>query len=457
MQEDQLSREQLIQQLATQRRRVSSLERSIASSQLLERQLSQSEKRFRSIAESANDAIVSADGDGKIMYWNKGSQTIFGYEENEVMGQPLAMLMPDRYKNLHEEGLARYKATGNAAVIGTTIELSGVRKDGHEFPLELSLASWITEDGVFFSGIIRDVSERKRVEGARRASEEMYRALFEQAADGIFVTARDGQVVAANNAALEMFGFSGAEAIGSDVSQRFANSADRQRFRDAIGKGAITSFEVTLRRQNGTEIDVLLTATRLLDDDGNSIGVQGIVHDMTSRMQAQIKGSVPLESVPHGAVSSSEEHVEELDRGLGSEAAAHSSESTQIRNGPTENVSADDYLFGDVQLVIEPPVQATTVLKLHQWLQQTGNAELGKFSGTLGGETVLSVAVSKPFPVTWFTESSLVTAVSEEAFTGDRETYAGEGQLAAAAASLGGELLTGAKNTTPRRIRLTLA
>ena len=107
MKEDERTREQLLQELESQRRLVSLLEASIASGRQVEEEISQSEKRFRSVAESANDAIVCADGEGNIVFWNQGAQAIFGYEENEVVGQPLTMLMPSQYKDLHKKGLAR--------------------------------------------------------------------------------------------------------------------------------------------------------------------------------------------------------------------------------------------------------------------------------------------------------------------------------------------------------------
>ena len=136
---------------------------------LLKRQseiLRESEMKFRSVAQSANDAIISADHDGNVMAWNKGAEQIFGYPEEEILGKPLTTLMPERYRALHEQGLQRFHTTGDARVIGRTIELAGVRKDGGEFPLELSIATWRTADGRFYTGIIRDITERKRAQEA---------------------------------------------------------------------------------------------------------------------------------------------------------------------------------------------------------------------------------------------------------------------------------------------------
>ena len=115
------------------------------------------------MTESANEAIVSADSRGIIVSWNKGAQKIFGYREEEVLGEKLTIIIPERYRQAHAKGLKRVLKTGNSTVIGKTLEFSGLKKDGSEFPLELSLATWKTGKGVFFSGIMRDITVRRRI------------------------------------------------------------------------------------------------------------------------------------------------------------------------------------------------------------------------------------------------------------------------------------------------------
>ncbi|MFQ5708655.1 MAG: PAS domain S-box protein, partial [bacterium] len=124
--------------------------------------LNRSEQRFRSVAQSASDAIISADSSGYIISWNNGARTIFGYQEEEVLGQPLTLLIPEWDRDAHEKGLKRMTSTGESHVIGKILELEGLRKDASVFPLELSVATWKTEEGTFYSGIIRDITERKR-------------------------------------------------------------------------------------------------------------------------------------------------------------------------------------------------------------------------------------------------------------------------------------------------------
>lgn len=129
-----------------------------------EEALRESEIRFRSVAQSALDAIISADSADNIISWNKGAHTIFGYAEEEALGKPLTILMPERYRNDHLIGLSRVNSTGETNIIGKPVELTGLRKDSSEFPLELSLATWKVGERRFYTGIVRDITERKQAE-----------------------------------------------------------------------------------------------------------------------------------------------------------------------------------------------------------------------------------------------------------------------------------------------------
>src|SRR6266478_1922562 len=142
-----------------------------------EEALQTSEEKFRSVVQTANDAIVTADSHGSITDFNRGAEAIFGYSAQEVIGRPLTVLMPDRFKEPHQQGFKRYLETGQAHVIGKTVELAGKRKDGTEFPIELSLSSWKTRAGLFFTGVLSDITERKRMQELMlHAKEEAERA-----------------------------------------------------------------------------------------------------------------------------------------------------------------------------------------------------------------------------------------------------------------------------------------
>src|SRR5207247_2104419 len=152
---------------------ISVMIRDITERKQAEEALRDSELRLRSVTKTANDAIVSADSRGVLIAWNKGAHSIFGYTPDEVIGQPLTMLMPERYRDAHRKGLERFLSTGETRVIGKTVELGGLRKDGTEFPLELSLSNWTAKGGPFFTAIIRDITERKSLEAQLRQSQKI--------------------------------------------------------------------------------------------------------------------------------------------------------------------------------------------------------------------------------------------------------------------------------------------
>ncbi len=134
-------------------------------------ELRASELRFRAVVQSAADAIILADENGRIAGWNAGAEAIFHYSEEEVLGASIEILMPETYVDAHRAGLQRFRTTGRAQIIGKTSEFEGLRKDGSVFPLELSLASWRNGNGIMFTAIIRDITDRKRNEELRLAKE----------------------------------------------------------------------------------------------------------------------------------------------------------------------------------------------------------------------------------------------------------------------------------------------
>jgi PAS domain S-box-containing protein len=139
----------------------------------IEDELRESRERFRSVSQSANDAIIVSDHQGTIILWNRGAQEIFGYTEDEAIGKPLIILLPGRYKQAHEEGIARYIVSGEPHIIGKTVELHGIKKNGCEFPIELSLGIWRTGKDTYCSAIIRDITERMKLEEQLRHAQKM--------------------------------------------------------------------------------------------------------------------------------------------------------------------------------------------------------------------------------------------------------------------------------------------
>lgn len=130
----------------------------------IESQISELYKRFQVICSSKNDAIITSDESKKILFWNKGAEYIFGYSSGEVIGKPLTLIIRDELHQRHEEGIERMNQRKKPRVLGKVLELKAVRKGGIEFPIELTLGSWDNNGKRYYSGIIRDITEKKRAE-----------------------------------------------------------------------------------------------------------------------------------------------------------------------------------------------------------------------------------------------------------------------------------------------------
>ncbi len=136
---------------------------SLASTRALEA-LEASEERFRSVAETTADAIVTFDSGGHIVSWNPGAEAIFGYSADEMMGKRLTLVAPVDLRDAYKDAVHAIESGGSSSTLGEPVEMVGRRKDGSTFPLELSFAGWKTRQGVFLTSIIRDITERKLAE-----------------------------------------------------------------------------------------------------------------------------------------------------------------------------------------------------------------------------------------------------------------------------------------------------
>jgi PAS domain S-box-containing protein len=162
--------------LALDRYRVARLREvntALGESQRAEQAARESEERFRTLAETASDAIITIDEDSVITFANPATEQVFGYSSQELIGAGLPMLMPEYLRHLHEAGFGRYVRTGTKHLSWQAIELPGLHRSGREIPLELSFGEFTKDDRRYFTGIVRDITERKRAEEAlRRAREE---------------------------------------------------------------------------------------------------------------------------------------------------------------------------------------------------------------------------------------------------------------------------------------------
>ncbi|MDX8411407.1 MAG: PAS domain S-box protein [Mariprofundaceae bacterium] len=225
------------------------------------------EQRYGRIMQSANDAIISGNMGGLIISWNKGAQNIFGYAEKEALGMPLTALMPERYRAAHSKGMARFKASGKPSIIGKTVELHGLRKDGSEFPLDFSLATWREHGELYFCGIIRDITERKAAEKELR---KLSHAVT-QAGGSMMITDRKGIIEYVNPAFTKITGYTAEEAIGKTPRILKSDHHDDAFYKtmwSTITSGNVWHGKVIDKKKDGGAIPAMLTIAPIMDDGG---------------------------------------------------------------------------------------------------------------------------------------------------------------------------------------------
>jgi PAS domain S-box-containing protein len=257
-----------------------------------EEALQTSEEKFRNLVHTANDAIITADEHGNIIDFNPGAEAIFAYSAGDVIGKPIGVLMPDRFKEPHQRGFKRYLETGEAHVIGKTVELTGKRRDGTEFPIELSLSGWKTRKGLFFTGILSDITERKNGEEALRQSEERFRLLVSEVADyAILMLDPEGGIVSWNAGAERIKGYRSEEIIGQHFS-RFYPKEDAESGKPARGlkvaaeQGRFVD-EGWRVRKDGSRFWANVVITALFDEAGRLRGFGKVTRDITEQKHTQ--------------------------------------------------------------------------------------------------------------------------------------------------------------------------
>ena len=180
-----------------------------------ESELRYSEERHRLVVETATDAVISIDDSGAILFANHAAMRIFGYDPTELIGKPLTILMPEYMRKLHENGFGRYLATGQRHFNWQGTELTALRKNGQEFPVEISFGELIRGGHKVFTGFIRDTSERKQAENKLRASERTLRELTETIPQMLWSAAADGAIDYCNQRVLDYTGLSAEQVQGA--------------------------------------------------------------------------------------------------------------------------------------------------------------------------------------------------------------------------------------------------
>ncbi|MDB5809900.1 MAG: sensory transduction histidine kinase [Betaproteobacteria bacterium] len=243
------------------------------------------ELRFKRLLESAPDAMVIIDKDGNVVLVNSQVEKLFGYPRHELVSRPAEMLLSRRYRAADNENGARYFRETQARPMGSGLELHGLHRKGDEFPIEISVSPLATEEGTLVVIAIRDISERKLAEATRAR----LAAIVESSQDAILSRDLSGRVLSWNVGAERLFGYTAAEVIGRDLTlvppERTDEISDNRRL---IKQGLqVSNYQTVRLAKDGRRIDVSLSGSAVMDDNGNIIGMASILRDITPLKRAE--------------------------------------------------------------------------------------------------------------------------------------------------------------------------
>ena len=247
---------------------------------------------LEAIFETASDGIITADEDGNVVSWNRAASTLFGYPASEIIGKPLWTIVPERFRQAHQDGMSRVVETGETRIIGKTVDVYGLHREGHEFPIELSLATWLEDGSRYFSGIIRDVTSRVEMTDRLRRTEQRLAAILDSANDAIISIDEEGRVMLWNSAATDLFGYTEDEMMGEHLTaivperfrqghaeglERVVNGGEHH----VIGK----TVELAALHRDGREFPMELSLATW--ESGEHRFFSGIIRDITERKTAE--------------------------------------------------------------------------------------------------------------------------------------------------------------------------
>jgi PAS domain S-box-containing protein len=259
------------------------------------RQAQAANQRTLAIIDTALDGVITMDHDGRIVEFNPAAERIFGYRSGEVIGRKLAdTIIPPHLREHHNRGLAHYLATGEGPVLGKRIEMAGVRADGTQLPLELSITRMPGAGPPMFTGFVRDITERKRAEAERA----LLAGIVQFSDDAIISESLDGVVTSWNAGAERVFGYSSEEIIGHSIGILIPPEATKEEMEilARIQTGESTEHYETERvKKDGNRVAVSLTVSPLKDAAGKIIGASKIVRDITDRKRAEQRLQAQLE------------------------------------------------------------------------------------------------------------------------------------------------------------------
>jgi PAS domain S-box-containing protein len=272
---------------------------------LAEDDLRASEARTRSIVEGALDAVVSMDAGGRITGWNANARALFGWTAEEALGRELAeTIVPPGLRDAHRRGLARYLETGHTAVVGRRIELTALRRDGTEFPVELAITADSSNGTVAFNAFVRDISARLDQELALRRSEERFRTLIENIPGAVYrcLADEDWTMQFISDEIEAITGHPASDFLGNAIrSYASVIAADDREHMFALVDAAIEKrapfiLEYRIERADGTRRWVYEKGQPVFDDDGSIRWLDGVIFDVTQRKLAEAERDRLLEA-----------------------------------------------------------------------------------------------------------------------------------------------------------------
>ncbi len=247
--------------------------------------LAESEAKFRGLVMDAPDAMLLVDTAGRIILSNDEAQKLFGYTQQELEGAPLEMLVPERLRSLHAAHRAGYLMHPVTRPMGIGLELYGVRKDGHEFPVDIKLSHYPTKEGGIVMSAIRDITARKQAE----AQLHLHTTALEAAANGIMITDREGTITWVNSAVTRLTGYTAEEMLGRN--SRFLKSGHHdtafyQHIWGTILAGQVWHGEMMNRRKDGGLYAEEQTIAPVRDSQGQITHFIAVKQDITARKRA---------------------------------------------------------------------------------------------------------------------------------------------------------------------------